>query len=45
MRFRRIVISVFVVLIALLPVQPFAKEVVKMGAGSGLPFSPAVKAG
>jgi enamine deaminase RidA (YjgF/YER057c/UK114 family) len=39
------VFSVLAVLIALFQVQPFAKEVVKMGAGLGLPFSPAVKAG
>ena len=45
MPFYRIVFSSLVVLMALLPVQLFAKEVVKMGAGSGLPFSPAVKAG
>ena len=45
MQFRRLVFSVLAVLIALFQVQPFAKEVVKMGAGSGLPFSPAVKAG
>ena len=45
MPFCRIVFSSLVVLIALFPLQPFAKEVVKMGAGSVLPFSPAVTAG
>ena len=45
MQFHRLLLSVFVVLIALFPINLFAKEVVKMGAGLGLPFSPAVKAG
>ena len=45
MQFRRLVLSVFVILIVLFPIHLFAKEVVKMGAGLGLPFSPAVKAG
>jgi 2-iminobutanoate/2-iminopropanoate deaminase len=45
MQFSRIVFSSLVVLIVVFPLQPFAKEVVKMGAGLVLPFSPAVKAG
>ena len=45
MQFSRIVFSFLVVLIPLFAVPLSAKEVVKMGAGLGLPFSPAVKAG
>jgi enamine deaminase RidA (YjgF/YER057c/UK114 family) len=45
MRFRLIVFSFWVVLMPLFAGPLWAKEVVKMGAGLGLPFSPAVKAG
>jgi 2-iminobutanoate/2-iminopropanoate deaminase len=45
MQFRRVVSSSWVVLIPLLAIVLSAKEVVKMGGGSGRPFSPAVKAG
>ena len=45
MRFRHIVLSVLFVAAPLFPIHLSAKEVVKMGAGLGLPFSPAVKAG
>jgi enamine deaminase RidA (YjgF/YER057c/UK114 family) len=45
MQFRRIMFSVLVSLMPLFAVDLSAKEVVKMGAGLGLPFSPAVKAG
>src|SRR4030095_4441240 len=45
MQFSRVVFSSLIVLILPLAVRLSAKEVVKMGAGSGLPFSPAVKAG
>jgi 2-iminobutanoate/2-iminopropanoate deaminase len=45
MQFRRVVSSSWVVVIPLLAIVLSAKEVVKMGAGSGRPFSPAVKAG
>ena len=41
----RHLVSLLVVLIVLFAAQVSAKEVVKMGAGLGLPFSPAVKAG
>src|SRR5687767_11235865 len=45
MQFRRVVSSSWVVVIPLLAIVLSAKEVVKIGAGSGRPFSPAVKAG
>jgi len=45
MTFSRSMVSFLVVLTLLFVPQVFAKEVVKMGAGLGLPFSPAVKAG